>query len=1669
MSDGAPSTFSFGSSSNSNNQNSFQTPQTSFGVTPNATFGNNPQPSFGNNQFAVSPNINRPANTAWTNQTPSNMNAFSMASSGTFASTSTTAFGQSHFGSATSGSGNISTSGFVNSRNTFHTNATTPSTTSFQSPFGTSSNISLQKPFFQSSTNFGMESLGNSSTPFGYKPATTTDASSAFRLPENTKNAPSSMFSSNNGNVNSFGVSSTSLRPTVVFEASSNVLPNPFASSFPTNSGGIKNPEQKPKPMFGNIVYTPKHRTSTNVDENTDVTAKQDKLAELKAKLEEKKRKMMEIKMRQGQDQQMEEDGTNETSDYSLNPAAPVFVPKQSKGVSRPITKERPVSFGDRLNSNKKSFLGMNERIPRKSKQSSVPVETETEQQNDEILIHQRLVERNKSRFGIQVEKQNDDNDNKDRNKLAERNASRFATQQNRTSVSYLPDDLVERAKNYHPSQSASRETDHQTHDDEELNYLSKKSLVGTCLQMCPDEELVRRESEGDIQMLELPHADIYPKGYTLRDTAVKRFRRSAADFKLDIPELIRPPYVLEKVCGYLEEYVMERDRQGIDPRFGQVPSPLDVYQFIWDRTRMVRKDFILQNFIGTGGRCNATAVRCHERIARWHAMMEHQLAHIPEFIKNQSQQNIQELGQTMKTLNFYYDDSDKRADLEDDSTDTGNITHGCSFSSVRGPNPCDYNGNSLSNSDDHTCVSRRFIGNLSCSGICEEEMRGLYILLTINNDGGMEVLKYAARLSRDRPAIFNSESVQFALEVYKARKEYNYAKFFTLLRSPKTPYLYACIMFKYVETMRKACFKIMARTYGFKKRDTNEALNDDYPLQKLVHLLCFEDLNEASAACRHYNITCEKVSSSGNTSKTIDTIFWRRTEFKEPQDPSKGVVIPLRPWKMNRTIESKLGGATRLAVCRGEVSEVTCTSTYTKTMAERHIDQSADTEGKKHEEFLEQNRVEDDKKKIIEEAIIREEEYRRQKKNYQQKEQEQEQEQNRLVELRKKEEYLRALELENLERQKEAVIRKEEERRKALEEAHKREKEEEFLRIQRIEQERIQKEKEREIQAIQDIKRKQQETERQIRIQRDADEKIRRAQEEEIRRQKDDEKKRRDELERKLREKEEADRLLELEWVSKINFAKKLATLKKWMLVYENSRGRKVQTYRTIEDLDAFPTAALRAKDDCYFIKSGATAISQQSPISFEEKLYRLGTVSQEKIDLSRCYIDTLMMQNIPRRVSNMKLSEVGLRSKNTFLFKLGLRVSTDCATSLTEVIEFWLDSRLHLNIVQTSIDVETEFRLMVRICDENDLYDANYDGILRIGTSAAANDLQCDFPDVTITFDEMQKCEDLDLLLTSACLEVFDHAVHDIGTKSIEKISLPQLISVLLAKTMFSFPNEVENLFMLPYHSQRKAIKELPEIFLMNCMRVINFAQNELLIFIGRCNQPYRDFAVGSSIPRYFSDDGDDLPLHWKQITATNFNQDTLDRFLLRPRDKALGFRDFIHGILRKAPSLIHLECLSHLESNDFLKCISVALTWIASNGEFGPIYLPVGTVKDIVDTYLESIPPPSYRKLVNIDTFIETREIDQDRYGSELGLQYTEPIRPPTSSKRILKDSANEPNERKKQKTEKRDLISNELSQCKSFTARLKDAVYSDQVLMDFIQKDDTLTSLLSEMPN
>ena len=110
----------------------------------------------------------------------------------------------------------------------------------------------------------------------------------------------------------------------------------------------------------------------------------------------------------------------------------------------------------------------------------------------------------------------------------------------------------------------------------------------------------------------------------------------------------------------------------------------------------------------------------------------------------------------------------------------------------------------------------------------------------------------------------------------------------------------------------------MFSSTYGGRGPD-GKVTADEYPLKRLRVLLCFEDEEEAFLACKHFNITVTKRTDKKGKERYI--ILWRQTEFKEPIDATKGTVVPLQPRKMIKTIEKKLHGASRLAVCRGQVS----------------------------------------------------------------------------------------------------------------------------------------------------------------------------------------------------------------------------------------------------------------------------------------------------------------------------------------------------------------------------------------------------------------------------------------------------------------------------------------------------------------------------------------------------------------------------------------------------------------------------------------------------------------------------------------------------------------------------------------------------------------------------
>lgn len=156
-------------------------------------------------------------------------------------------------------------------------------------------------------------------------------------------------------------------------------------------------------------------------------------------------------------------------------------------------------------------------------------------------------------------------------------------------------------------------------------------AFQGTCLDMCPVFERVRRALENNVKSFEKDPVT----NKISRDRAVKAFSRPAAGQPPLMPSDVRPPHVLQKTLDYI-----------IDNALEQLP---DSHSFIWDRTRSIRQDFTYQNFFGP------EAIDCNERIVRIHLLSLHIMA--GSDVEYSQQQELEQLNKALQTLTEIYQD----------------------------------------------------------------------------------------------------------------------------------------------------------------------------------------------------------------------------------------------------------------------------------------------------------------------------------------------------------------------------------------------------------------------------------------------------------------------------------------------------------------------------------------------------------------------------------------------------------------------------------------------------------------------------------------------------------------------------------------------------------------------------------------------------------------------------------------------------------------------------------------------------------------------------------------------------------------------------------------------------------------------------------------------------
>lgn len=857
--------------------------------------------------------------------------------------------------------------------------------------------------------------------------------------------------------------------------------------------------------------------------------------------------------------------------------------------------------------------------------------------------------------------------------------------------------------------------------------------------------------------------------------------------------------------------------------------------------------------------------------------------------------------------------------------------------------------------------------------------------------------------------------------------------------------------MFKHVELMRKVAFKIMHKTFGGKSKEANEAIYDAYPLKDLIRLLCFEDADEARTACQHYNITVKnmKVKTSRGTS-VEEIIFWKQTAFREPKDPEKGTLIPLSPRKMLKNIESKLGGATRLAVCRGEVSgegafltNISPRKGATFSSPQAAADNSTLAEERaaalRSMQQREQDRRQRDvmKSKEEEDERLREEESMRDNAEQQQlveaarmrKIETQEKQQLELQRQQEREEQDRILrEQQKLELEHRRLEMERESARKKAEEEQKRKLELERQEAVRRKKERMIREQEEQRRRDEENKRRQEEMAKRLQ----AEEEVRRVrQAEEARRLA--ELRHREEEERKRRDAEV--RREELEWRAKIDAARKHLLWLRW----EQELPWHLRMMEPIE-------ASLRRIDPTIKLGLLVEAFADRVALLPDSSLAQQG--KEHRTDVRRV-VERLLGQEPDKKIDFASL--VAKRTddyansrgneKTTLLFKIAvvLPVSTnEHVQSLCNLIHTWIDSRLDYDIIRSEQSGDSEIRVVTvdGTFDENlDTCDAVMAVICppwsrsNAGMSSVSDSLSNMASRIgnSVPRTVLILGEDFEpSFIESRTLSIVDIFLGSFGSISIssntdltEEATEGALLSsceTLTSMLVNEIPLGLERISV-----GRLALKCISDLIWQDRLLerrddILEHARAGLHCMVDEfeslrsdCKSdwqwPAADFAIdGSTIPDYFGM-GEGLPLDWIS---------SLSRAELSPAVSTIlsalagPLPEVVERLILGAPYDVKQKVESLLDRRLFRRCLQSALLWNESNQAKQAkyfLYLPRGVLEDTVRSTVVRL---QERFVGLLEPSVTDTVADNHTFGSDRTIEGS-PLRLPLVPTRAWEDTA------------------------------------------------------------
>ena len=321
--------------------------------------------------------------------------------------------------------------------------------------------------------------------------------------------------------------------------------------------------------------------------------------------------------------------------------------------------------------------------------------------------------------------------------------------------------------------------------------------LIGTCQDMCPEFEREEREFQKELDRFE-----VYPGTSRVDPSiAVKIYRRPAAGRELPLPEDVRPPPVLKRTLDYLFHTLLPASPR--DPLFTAVQP------FLWNRTRAIRQDFIVQSESGP------ITIECHERIARYHILCLHWKGG-PGAEGWSEQQELEQLRKTLRSLIEFYDD-------------------------------------------------RRRSGQSSPN---EAEFRAYNLLLHLRDPETLREVELLPRPIFTAPQVQTalklhamaqrSNNIERRGQPRNTESTLNFfSRFFSELRKPHVTYLMACLAENSFSSIRIGAIKAMSKAY----MDQHRAL----PIEFVIRGLGLDDAQQTIDLAQHLGIELEWEDVNGH------------------------------------------------------------------------------------------------------------------------------------------------------------------------------------------------------------------------------------------------------------------------------------------------------------------------------------------------------------------------------------------------------------------------------------------------------------------------------------------------------------------------------------------------------------------------------------------------------------------------------------------------------------------------------------------------------------------------------------------------------------------------------------------------------------------------------------